>query len=299
MSQATPAMCACFLPGCHLCFRSPLAYSGEEQARCECHLPGCPICNADGGEVPMVDEHSPRQTCTQFLRATHLIGGSGRPLGPDLNELISVLEFELERMLEGEGPQYLKKGPDWEDLPTRQGSRLDMLVAHLCHCGIRSVQAATMLATRAESAWVTKHRLSIGWACLSHIYLLLRVAWSSQAIMQAGSRPGGTSSSSDENLWTELCLAEAKQVRSTALRPKLMHGRAWLTCRHGVYDPMLRDMFVPFFKKYEMRSPKANPISIICPGCKIPRPATTISGSLCQVCGLCPYRCPCPSPGYQ
>ena len=117
-------------------------------------MPGCPDCNPDpdGGEAPTVDEQAPTQTSTQFLRAVRYIGGRGRPLSSDINEVISILGFELGRMLENEGPQYLVQGPDWHTLSADKGTRLEMVVAHLCHCGLKAVQNANALATRAESA---------------------------------------------------------------------------------------------------------------------------------------------------
>ena len=74
------------------------------------------------------------------------------PLSSDANEVISVLGFELGRMLANEGPQYLVQGPDWHTLSADKGTRLEMVVTHLCHCGLKSVQNANKLATRAESA---------------------------------------------------------------------------------------------------------------------------------------------------
>ena len=134
--------CACLLPGCHLCFRSPLVFSGEQQASCACRLPGCPICKP---ARPDLHEHA-------ILAHTHVNGGSGKPFSQDANELMCVLEFELDRMLEGAGPQYLVRGPDWENLVmSHKCARRHMLVAHLCHCGIWSIQKSTMIAAKAES----------------------------------------------------------------------------------------------------------------------------------------------------
>ena len=141
----TVMTCSCFLPDCQLCCDRRLAVEQQARsARCHCYSLGCPDCNPDGGQAPTDDN--------QFMRALHSIGGSGHPLNPDVNGVVSTIDIGLCRMLRNQGPQYLMTGRDWHTLRSKRGSRLDTVVAHLCHCGVRSVQTAVEQAIRAEGA---------------------------------------------------------------------------------------------------------------------------------------------------
>ena len=61
------------------------------------------------------------------------MGGKGVNLTLEVNRTLAVLEYSLSRILDGEGPQYIVKGPARGELANRNASHITMLVSKLCH----------------------------------------------------------------------------------------------------------------------------------------------------------------------
>lgn len=159
---APPAACMCLRHSCAVCFpvnggpyigAAPGLLAGAAFASgCCCLLPSCPTCGPRMGGHLGVPAGRVAPLEGPFSRASTRLTGSGHTASPEMNALISIVHFEIRRMLDdGPGPKYLSKGPDWDHLANSMGTKLDNMVALLCHCGIRAVKAAVARAAEARN----------------------------------------------------------------------------------------------------------------------------------------------------
>ena len=160
--------CACWLPWCVACHgeqpsrqqtqaatgsRQQMHFKGNQASQqvpglshCLCFRPDCRACN------PPEDN-----------RANSRLTASGVTLTSDQKRVVNFVYRELFHMLEQEhspahsAAKFLAKGPDWTNLIVEGdgfGSRLENLVAKLCHCGVRAVQGACRDVAEAEAQCV-------------------------------------------------------------------------------------------------------------------------------------------------
>ena len=96
-------------------------------------------------------------------RDNRRLTASGVTLTPEQKRVVNFVYRELFHMLEQEHSparspaKFLAKGPDWTNLIVEGdgfGSRLENLVAKLCHCGVRAVQGACRDVAGAEAQCV-------------------------------------------------------------------------------------------------------------------------------------------------
>ena len=160
--------CACWLPGCVACdgeqpsrqqtqaatgSRQQMHIKGNQASQqvpglshCLCFRPDCRAC------------HPPEDN-----RDNRRLTASGVTLTPEQKRVVNFVYRELFHMLEQEhspahsAAKFLAKGPDWTNLIVEGdgfGSRLENLVAKLCHCGVRAVQGACRDVAGAEAQCV-------------------------------------------------------------------------------------------------------------------------------------------------